>query len=382
MKVALVHDWLTGMRGGERCLEVFCELFPKADLYTLVYVPGRLSPTIRAMKVRAAWINRLPFIKRYYRYSLPLFPKTIESFTLRDYDLVLSSSHCVAKGILPGRALHISYLHAPMRYVWDMHDLYFGRDANPLARWGMRLSRKYLQRWDLRSSGRVHFYLANSKYVAQKIKELYGREATVIHPPVDIERFYISDTPKSYFLIVSALVPYKRIDLAIEAFNELKLPLKIAGDGPLRKALEKRAGPNIEFLGWTEGEKLRDLYASCSVLILPGEEEFGITALEGQASGRPIIAYGKGGVLETVVPLDGFDRSGARATTALPATGIFFDQPSVSSLIAAVEEYYKYQQLFDPGFIRRHASSFSRDRFKQQIRRYVEGRLREFRSAV
>ncbi len=378
MKVALVHDWLTGMRGGEKCLEVFCEIFPHADLYTLIYFPDRASSVIRNMKVHASWMNHLPSIGRDCRYCRPLFPRTIERFALRDYDLVLSSSHCVAKGVSPGGALHIAYLHAPMRYVWDMHDLYFGSDAGFLAKLGMRLSRKYLQQWDLRSSERVHFYLANSNNVAAKIKELYRREATVIHPPVDIERFYLSQGPKSYFLIVSALVPYKRIDIAVDAFNELKLPLKIAGDGPLRKMLEERAGPNIEFLGWAEGRQLADLYACCQAFILPGEEEFGIAALEAQASGRPVLAYARGGVLETVVALNVCEQG---ATSQSSATGIFFDQPSACSLIAAVEEYQKRQQLFDPGAIRLHASSFSRGRFKERIRSYVEARLRE-REAV
>lgn len=380
MKVALVHDWLTGMRGGEKCLEVFCELFPHADLYTLIYFPDRASAVIRNMEVHASWMSRLPSIGRYYRYCLPLFPRTIERFALRDYDLVLSSSHCVAKGVFPGRALHIAYLHAPMRYVWGMHDLYFGSDGRPVAKLGMRLWRQYLQRWDLRSSERVHFYLANSRNVAAKIKELYRREATVIHPPVDVQSFYISEVPKAYFLIVSALVPYKRIDVAVEAFNELKLPLKIAGDGPLRKKLEESAAPNIEFLGWTDGARLAELYASCQAFIFPGEEEFGIAALEAQSSGRPVLAYAKGGALETVVPLDMGDRWGAGATSQSGATGIFFDQPSASSLMAAVEDYYKYQQLFDPAAIRLHASSFSRDRFKERIRSYVEGRLREWKA--
>ncbi len=382
MKVALVHDWLTGMRGGEKCLEVFCELFPEADLYTLVYLPDRVSGTIRAMKVRPSWINRSPGVRRYYRYGLPLFPKAIERFKLRDYDLVLSSSHCVAKGIFPGRALHIAYLHAPMRYVWDMHDLYFDADGRSLVSLGMRVWRQYLQQWDLRSSERVHFYVANSDNIARKIKELYRREATVIYPPVDVERFCISSDRKSYFLIVSALVPYKRIDVAVEAFNELKLPLKIAGEGPLRKMLEAQAGPNIEFLGWMEGRQLAELYASCEAFIFPGEEDFGIAALEAQASGRPVIAYGKGGALETVVPLNGGDRSGARAMTLSGATGIFFETPCASSLIAAVEDYRRYEHRFDPQAIRRQAASFSRDRFKERIRSYIEARLKEFRPAV
>src|SRR6185503_2748166 len=213
MRVALVHDWLVGMRGGEKCLEVFCELYPDADLYTLIYAADKVSPTIRGMKVRASWLNHLPMIESHYRYLLGLFPKAIETFNLADYDLILSSSHCVAKGIFPHRALHLSYVHAPMRYIWDKHGDYFGRDASFLSRFGMSLWRRYLQTWDIRSSHRVDCFLANSRNVGVKIEKLYGREAAVIHPPVDRDQFRISSALKGYYLIVSALVPYKRIDI-------------------------------------------------------------------------------------------------------------------------------------------------------------------------
>ena len=241
MRVALVHDWLTGMRGGEKCLEVFCELFPEADLYTLVYAPEKVSPAVRRMKVKTSFVNRLPRAKRAYRYYLPLFPAAIERFELGCYDLILSSSHCVAKGIFPHRALHIAYVHAPMRYVWDLRDAYLSGGTSLIARAGLALSRRYLQRWDLKSTARVDKFLANSSNVAAKIKSLYGRSAKVIYPPVDMEKFHLRDEIEPYYLIVSALVPYKRIDLAIDAFNAIKLPLKIAGDGPLRRFLEHRA---------------------------------------------------------------------------------------------------------------------------------------------
>lgn len=377
MRVALVHDWLTGMRGGEKCLEIFCELFPEADLYTLIYLPERVSPTIRAMEVQASWVNRLAAVGRYYRYCLPLFPRAIERFEMEHYDLILSSSHCAAKGVFPHRALHIAYIHAPMRYVWDMHGLYFGSHSPWLARAVMAFSRSYLQRWDIRSSNRVDFFLANSKNVAAKIKKLYGRDATVIYPPVDIERFYTRDVQQSYYLVVSALVPYKRVDIAIETFNKLKLPLKIAGDGPLRQVLEKTAGPNIEFLGWVSDEAMAELYASCQAVILPGEEDFGIVPLEAQASGRPVIAYGRGGVLETVVPLNA---SYSDKSPEAEPTGILFQEPTVASLVSAVEYYESRKHLFKPAAIRHHASFFSKERFKTQILDYVEARLREWRA--
>jgi len=362
------------MRGGEKCLEAFCELFPQADLYTLIYLPEKVSPTIQAVNVHGSWLNGLPKIQNYYRYCLPLFPNAIERFNLKDYDLVLSSSHCVAKGIFPHRALHISYIHAPMRYVWDMHDAYFGPDSAWFARAGMFVWRRYLQAWDRRSSERVDFFLANSKNVAAKIETLYGREATVICPPVAFKSFYLASEQAPYYLLVSALVPYKRIDLAVAAFNELKLPLKIVGDGPVRAKLVAMAGPNIEFLGWTNHGALPSLYASCQAVIFPGEEDFGIVPLEAQASGRPVIAYGKGGVLESVVPLNPLENG---AQPSGEPTGIFFRELNSGSLKEAVLSFQKAQHRFNPAIIRDHASSFSRDRFKAQIREYVEMRLCE-----
>ncbi len=374
MRVAIVHDWLTGTRGGEKCLEVLCELFPDADLHTLIYCPDCISPRIRAMEIRASWLNRLPKIRRYYRYCLPLFPGAIERFDLSHYDLIISSSHCVAKGAIPRGALHVAYIHSPMRYIWDQHDAYFGSDASWLARAGMALWRRYLQEWDIRSAQRVNHFIANSKNIAAKIKNLYSRDAAVIYPPVDFERFYILEERQPYYLVVSALVPYKKIDIAVDAFNELKLPLKIVGDGPLRKRLEKMAQPNIEFLGWISDETLPRLYASCQALIFPGEEDLGIVPLEAQASGRPVIAYGRGGVLETVVPLHTTEQ---RLPSGDEPTGLFFEQPNAESLIAAVRQFGANKDSFRPAAIRQHASWFSRDRFKAQIRDYVNACLRD-----
>lgn len=362
MKVALIHDWLTGMRGGEKCLEVFCELYPDADLYTLIYLPETVSPTIRRMNVRTSWLNRLPGARRYFRYLLPLFPKAIESFELTGYDLILSSSHCVAKGILPRTAMHVAYIFAPMRYAWDLYDAYITAGESPLSRVGLALFRRYLQRWDVRSASRVNSYIAESKNIADKIARLYGRSAQVIYPPVDVEKFYISRDIEPFYLIVSALVPYKRIDIAIEAFNALKVPLTIVGSGPLRRSLEKRAGKNILFLGWVDDARVAELYASCQALIFPGEEDFGIVPLEAQASGRPVIAFKRGGLLETVIGLE---------DSRSDPTGIFFTEQNASSLIAAVRLYERNRQRFNPKSIRNHALSFGRERFKQEIADYI-----------
>jgi glycosyltransferase involved in cell wall biosynthesis len=368
MRVAIIHDWLITMRGGEKCLENFCTLFPSADLYTLVYRPDRVSNLIKSMNVYASRLNRLPAIERIYRYCLPLFPTMIESFDLRNYDLILSSSHCVAKGIFPHRALHISYVYAPMRYVWDMHAAYFERGA-VLARFGMSAWRRYLQEWDIATAGRVDYFLAISRNIAAKIHELYGRQATVIYPPVDLEKFSIGGPQEPYYLIVSALVPYKRIDIAIQAFNEMRLPLKIVGEGPSRRALERSAGANIEFLGWVDDSLLAALYRSCQALIFPGEEDFGIVPLEAQACGRPVIAYGKGGALETVIAIQ------TNAESVGSASGVFFPKQTPAHLIQAVERYRKVQGQFNPEKIRDHAAQFSTQRFRDQILEYIDARL-------
>jgi glycosyltransferase involved in cell wall biosynthesis len=371
VRVAIIHDWLITNRGGEKCLEVFCELFPSADVYTLIYVPNRVSSLIKSMKICVSRLNDVPGIERIYRYLLPLFPRVIESFDLRNYDLIVSSSHCVAKGIFPHRALHISYVHTPMRYVWDMHEAYFGRAASLLARIGMSVWRRYLQRWDVAASERVDYFLANSRNVAVKIHKLYGREATVIHPPVDLKKFRPAGRQKPYYLIVSALVPYKRIDIAIRAFNEMRLPLKVVGEGPLRRRLERSAGSNVEFLGWVDDSVLAALYGSCQALIFPGEEDFGIVPLEAQACGRPIIAYEKGGVLETVIPVTADTESGGSPT------GIFFSEQTPEALIRAVALYQRMQSRFEPKKIRDHATQFSTGRFRSQIHEYVQARLGE-----
>jgi len=374
MKVALIHDWLVGMRGGEKCLEVFCELYPEADLYTLVYDPETISATIRSMNVRASWLNRLPSAQKHFRYLLPLFPHAVEQFDFGAYDLILSSSHCVAKGVFPHRALHLAYTHSPMRYVWDLHDAYLaGANGSFLNRAGLALFRSYLQRWDVRSAARVDSFIANSSNIAAKIERFYGRTAKVIYPPVDVERFHVDHEVRPFYLVVSALVPYKRIDIAVQAFNALELPLKIVGMGPLRRSLQRQAKANIEFVGWLDDVRLAELYAACQAFIFPGEEDFGIAPLEAQASGRPVIAFKRGGVLETVVGLD-------PSLSAGSPTGIFFDEQNVASLISAVRLFEQNKDRFAADTIRQHASRFGRGRFKREIAEHIEECLRQYRS--
>jgi glycosyltransferase involved in cell wall biosynthesis len=366
-RVALVHDWLTGMRGGERCLEVFCELFPDADLYTLLHVPGSVSPVIERRRVVTSFVQRLPAAARHYRRYLPLFPLAVERFDLRGYDLVVSTSHCVAKGARPGPgAVHVCYCFTPMRYVWDLYDDYFGARAGALTRALMPPVAAALRRWDRRTSARVHDFAAISRFVADRIRRCYDREADVIHPPVDVSRFRLADgAPEDFYLVVSALVPYKRVDLAVDAATRLGRRLRVVGTGPEEGRLRARAGPTVEFLGWRPDAEVAELYRRCRAVLFPGLEDFGIVPLEAMAAGRPVIAYGAGGVLETVVPPGGEG----------PPTGLFFQPQSVEALVEAIGTFERQDHLFAPKALRARAERFDRRRFKAEMAAYLEQRL-------
>jgi len=387
MQVALVHDWLTGMRGGERCLEVFCELFPDATIFTLVRVPGAVSPRIEGMRIETSVLSRLPGISRYYRMFLPLFPLLVERFDLTGYDLILSSSHCVAKGVrVPRGALHACYIFTPMRYVWDLYDDYFGPGrASPLRRSLMAMFRRRLQRWDVAVATRVHHFVAISRHVADRVKRYYGREASIIYPPVDTSRFRIGQGQGEFYLVVSAFAPYKRLDLAIEACNNLRRPLKIVGSGQDERKLRALAGPTVEFLGPRSDEDVASLYPRCRALLFPGLEDFGITPLEAMASGRPVIAYGRGGACETVIPLKTLPDTGTHVaegkdgggTTAGAPTGILFAEQTVESLVAAMEEFEANSARFEPKALRDHALGFDRTVFKDHVASFVAERWAE-----
>lgn len=355
LRIAVVHDWLTGMRGGERMLEAVCELVPHAALYTLLYVPGKVSPTIARHEPRTSFIQRLPRAEQYYRYYLPLFPLAIERFDLSAFDLILSSSHCVAKSVIAPAGRHLCYCHTPMRYAWDQFDNYFGeRRVGPMAHLARPIFKR-LARWDAATSDRPDRYLANSQYVAQRIRRYYNRAASIVHPPVDTTFYTPLDiSPEPFFLIVSALVPYKRVDVAIAASRRLGVPLKIVGEGPERARLEQSAGSGVEFLGRLPDEQVRDLYRRTTAVLLPWEEDFGIVPVEAHACGRPVVALNRGGVLDSVQ--HGFN-------------GLLVEDGEE----AWVEALDRVRQTpFDARAIRAGAERFARPRFQQEFLAEVE----------
>ena len=358
-KVALVHDWLNGMRGGEKCLEVFCELYQHARLFTLFHERGCASPRIESMPITTSFIQKLPFpLRRRYPFFLPFFPLAIRQFDFSGYDVIFSSSHCVAKGARrPKGGYHVSYVHAPMRYVWDCFDIYFNRPQTPVTlRMGATLARPFLQGWDRKSSMEVDDFICNSRYIRQKIRHYYKREPRVIYPPVELSRFKPGSSKEGYYLMVGAIVPNKRVDLAVEAFNRLGFRLKIAGVGLDENYCRSIAGPNVEFLGYVDDELLVNLYQRAKALLFSGVDDFGIVPLEAQACGTPVIAFAQGGVLETVTE----------------RTGLFFYEPTVPALVEAVLKMEKTWKDFSPEDLRRNAARFGRERFKDEIRQAVE----------
>lgn len=344
------------MRGGEKCLEVLCEIFPDAPIYTLFYEKGKVSPVIAAHGVYSSYIQRLPGVYKSYRNYLPLFSSAMDSLDLSEYDLVISTSHCVAKGAKKkSGAVHICYCFTPVRYVWGFFHEYFGSRS----RWMQSLIRGVLEGlkdWDLKVNARVDHFVAISHHIRKRIETHYGRAAQVIYPPVD-SHFFTPDASvrrEDYYLVVSALVPYKKIDLALEAFAQNKKKLIVIGDGPERKRLEEQAPKNIQFLGWQSDAVLRDYYRRARALIFPGEEDFGIVPLEMQACGGPVIAYGVGGALETVVE---------------GQTGLFFYESTAEALTRTIEGFETL--TFDEVKIAQHAKKFSRERYKDEMIRMI-----------
>ena len=354
MNTAIVHDWLTGMRGGEKVLEAIADLYPGAPIYTLVHVPGSVSAALERHPIRTSFVQHLPRAGRWYRHYLPLFPAAVRSFDLDRYDLVISSSHCAVKAVRvrPG-ATHVCYCHSPMRYAWDQFDAYFGpRQVGPVVSAVMRPVMGAMARWDAATADRPNRFLANSQYVAGRIRRYYNRESTVVYPPVDTD-FYQPGVPsrEASVLVVSALVPYKRLDIAIEAAKLAKLPLRIVGQGPEEARLrEVAAGADVQFMGWRSNEEIRALYQASSAVLLPGVEDFGIVPVEAQACGTPVVALAEGGAKETVV--DG-------------VTGALVPELTAAAFADGLRR--TVNAALDPAACRTNAERFSRQVFRDRF---------------
>lgn len=349
-RVAIIHYWLVTMRGGERVVERLLHLFPNADIFTHVYVPNKMSDIIRARPVKTSFISRLPGATKHYQKYLPLMPRALEELDLRGYDLVLSSESGPAKGVIAAPdAMHLSYVHSPMRYLWDhYHD--YRETAGTLTRAMMPLLFHRMRAWDTASAARVDRLVANSNFIRRRIARTWGRDSTVVHPPVATHLFAPSPNVEPHYLWIGQMTPYKRADLAVEAFNRLGLPLLMVGDGEMAAELRQRARPNIRFVERLDLRGLQNAYATARALIFTAEEDFGIVPVEAMAAGRPVIAYGKGGALDSVAP---------------GVSGLFFDQQTPESLITAVESFERWLPHFDPADAVAQAQKFAPERFDE-----------------
>lgn len=367
MRVAIIHYWLVNMRGGEAVLDAMLELFPEADVYTHVLDRSVLSPRLQAAKIKTTFISRLPWAQRMYQRYLPFMPLALESLDLSDYDLVISSESGPAKGVLvPPHAAHICYCHTPMRYAWELQHEYL-RPLGFLARMIARPLLHRLRQWDRLSAVGVDHFVANSWFVKTRIQRCYQRDAEVIHPPVDASRFQLSPERGDYYVVLSQLVGYKRTDLAVQAFTRLGKRLLVIGDGEERAALESMAGKSVEFLGRLSDQDVALHLSRCKALVFPGIEDFGIVPLEAMACGRPVIAYGAGGALETVVE---------------GKTGLFFHEQTAEALAEAVRRFEVIEPGFSPAAIRAHAEGFDRTVFQRRFRDMVERVVQAHRASL
>lgn len=360
MRVAIIHYWLVGMRGGEKVIEALCEMYPQADIFTHVYVPDMVSERIRQHRIIPTFINSLPRAAKMYKTYLPLMPLALEQLDLRGYDLVISSESGPAKGIIPpSEALHVCYCHTPMRYIWNMyHD--YRNGAGRITRMVMPPLSHYLRMWDATSAARVDSFVANSTTVAGRIRRYYKSDSTVIYPPVDTESFSIADRSElgDYYLMAGELVSYKRPDLAVRAFNEMKQELIVIGGGEMLDEIRRIAGPTITVMGSQPFDVLRKHYARCRALVFPGEEDFGMVPVEAMASGRPVIAFGRGGATETVI--DGI-------------SGVLFAEQTAEAICSAVKRLTEIE--IDPQAIAAHANQFGRKPFFEKMRKHIDGLL-------
>jgi len=364
-RVALIHHWLVGMRGGEKVLEALCRIFPGADVYTLVSEPAAISETIKRHRITTSWIQKLPRASQYYSHYLPLFPFAIEQFDLSGYDLVVSSDAVVSKGVITRpETCHICYCHTPMRYAWSAYYTYLRAIESSWKRKLVPFLMNYLRTWDLASASRVDYFLANSQTVANRIAKYYRREAHVIFPPVVVSSFSMAQTIDDYFLVVGQLVPYKRFDLAIEVFNQLKYPLIVVGEGPEYSKLKRGAGRNIRFVGRISDAELNRSLSRCRALVFPGEEDFGMVVVEAHACGRPVVALARGGALETVVP---------------ELNGLLFAEETAQSLTNAIHRFVAIESQFQPQLIRETATPFDENRFSAEVSSFISDKTEEHR---
>jgi glycosyltransferase involved in cell wall biosynthesis len=372
LRVTLIHDWLTGMRGGEKCLEPLCRRWPHARLLTLLHDRGSVAPTIENLSPRTSFLQRLPHVHRYYRYLLPLMPLAVSTLRVPSCDLVVSFSHCVAKAVRPPAGTpHVCYCFTPMRYAWHMRQAYFGAESPTLQ---ARLRDRFLQwlrDWDRHTAKRVTHFIAISQTVRRRIAECYDRDSTVIYPPVDTAFYCPAPVEREdYYLAVSAFAPYKRLDLALEACRRLRRPLVVIGNGQDEARLRRLAGPTVQFLGWQPDEVIRDHFRRCRALLFPGEEDFGIVPVEAMACGAPVIAFGRGGATETVVP-PGIRRSGG----TVEPTGLWFEEQTAECLATVLEEFETRPRTFDPAAARRQAQRFGQRRFTDELFAFLDGVL-------
>ncbi|MEH6756669.1 MAG: glycosyltransferase [Parasphingorhabdus sp.] len=355
-RTAIVHYWLVSMRGGERVLERLLKLYPGADIITHVYNPEAVSGFIRSHRVRTTFINKLPGAQRHYQKYLPLMPLALEEIDMRGYDLVISSESGPAKGIIvPPDAFHMCYCHSPMRYLWDHYHQY-KLTGGRFTKLAMPLLMHRLRQWDISSAQRVDSIVANSNFIARRVKKSWGRQADVVHPPIEVSLFRKSDDVQNQYLWVGQMTPYKRADIVVDAFTKLGLPLLMVGTGELAGDIAKRAGPNIKILERLDFADLRKAYAECRALIFPPEEDFGIVPVEANAAGRPVIAYGRGGIRDSIIP---------------DHTGLFFEEQHPDALIDAVERFEQWLPQFNPDVAVQNAERFAPEIFDAKVKKII-----------
>ncbi len=369
MKKALIHDWFSTYAGAEKCVESFTNIWDDFEIYSLIdFLKGAdRDKILKGKHAHMSFIQKLPFARDKYRNYLPLFPLAIEQFNLSSYDVVLSSSHAVAKGVLThSNQLHIAYVHTPIRYAWDLYHQYLRESGLDRGLKGV-LAKYFLHKirlWDASTANRVDHYVANSRYIARRIKKTYGKPSDVIYPPVDVDKFTLREAKEEFYLTASRMVPYKKIDLIVEAFSQTDKKLLVIGDGPDMAKIKSKAGKNVELLGFASDETMADLMGRAKAFVFAAEEDFGITPVEAQACGTPVICFGRGGARETV-------RDGE--------SGLYFMEQNTKELLAAVAKFEQNYDKFEPTKIRENSLKFSRARFEAEIKSYVEKKYEEFK---